>query len=199
MEEKYKIGRHEFDSQEEWENALKDLHKIKSIVDHVDIDDPKQAIGIYKVIREGRITFVSDLGAAFLCDLSDRVVEYSQDTMAEDTRKNQSQKSFAFKIVGIGCMVLAIVCFLIYGYFEYREREATRELERVQDEKNISQAINWYFERLRSKEDNSGDTGGITEIVAATETVEESVSQGRFCRNMHPCMRNIRILSAGCR
>ena len=26
--EKYKIGRHEFDSKEEWENALKDLKKI---------------------------------------------------------------------------------------------------------------------------------------------------------------------------
>ncbi len=196
MAEKYKIGVYEFETREEWENALEDVKTIESIVDRIDIDDPEHVLAIYKLIRSGRIKFKSELGAVFLCDLSDRVAQYSQKKMTEDGNKKrkkypkeQSEQSFLFKVLGIGCMVLAIICFLLYGYFEYSERRATRKLEELQNQKNISQAINWYIERIQTKgtqtqETAEGETGAAApegteaaeEIETPPEVLQEYVS-----------------------
>ena len=47
MEETYRLGKHEFATREEWEAAKRDLEKIETIVDHLDIDDPEIAKDIY--------------------------------------------------------------------------------------------------------------------------------------------------------
>lgn len=170
MAEKYKIGAYEFETREEWENALEDVKKIKSIVDRIDIDDPEHVLAVYKMIRSGRVKFKSELGAVFLCDLSDRVAQYSQNKLEEDDKKSFKEKSgqsFLFKTIGITCMVLALICFLVYGYFEYNERRSTRKLEELQEQKNISQAINWYIDRIRTKEQEEADH---TEVSQAAET-----------------------------
>ena len=68
MAEKYRIGAYEFETREAWENALDDVKKIESIVDRIDIDDPEHVLSIYKLIRNGKIKFKSELRAVFLCE-----------------------------------------------------------------------------------------------------------------------------------
>lgn len=182
MAEKYRIGRHEFDSREEWENALSDLKKIRSIVERADLDNPKHVLAIYNLLREGNVTFSSELGDAFFCDISDRVAQNSQDMMKAQGKGGMTQggagtkQSKIFKIIGIGCMVLACICFLLYGYSEYSERKATRKLEEIQQQKNITQAVNWYMERLREKQKEEALAQEIpseVEDIPETENVSE--------------------------
>ncbi len=165
MAEKYRIGAYEFETREAWENALDDVKKIESIVDRIDIDDPEHVLSIYKLIRNGKIKFKSELGAVFLCDLSDRVAQYSQMKMAE----KPSGKTFLYKVAGIAFMVLAIICFLVYGYFGYREKQATRKLEEQQNQKDISRAIGWYVDRVKEKNQTSEGDAAATPQTTETE------------------------------
>lgn len=73
-------------------------------------------------------------------------------------------------------MVLACICFLLYGYSEYSERKATRKLEEIQQQKNITQAVNWYMERLREKQKEEALAQEIpseVEDIPETENVSE--------------------------
>lgn len=172
MEGKYKIGRHEFETREEWESAVQDMNKIKSIVDQLDIDDPEQVLIIYKLIRDGRVTFTSQLGDAFFYDISDRVAQHSQMVIdgtshGNKGKKSETKQSLLYKGIGITCIALALVGFAFFGISEYRERKSTKDLERVQEQKNISQAINWYIERLRAE-----DYEGVTQGALAEEAAE---------------------------
>lgn len=185
MEEKYRIGKHEFSSREEWENALKDLKKIETIVDQADIDNPKEVLRIYNLVRDGRITFSSKLGTAFFCDISDRVAQNSQKLLMEAkkqevhpqensvVKQQESKQSRVFKMAGIVCIALAVICFLFYGFSIYRERKATRRLEEVQEQKSISQAVNWYIERIRAKEE-AADQVAAQEIAVEKETNQQA-------------------------
>lgn len=184
MEEKYRIGRHEFNSREEWKNALRDLKTIESVVDQLDIENPKDVLVIYNMIRDGKITFVSELGAAFFCDISDRVANNTQDLLRENRKRDaelkeqeiqkkaeQSQKSSLFKTVGIICFVLAGICLAFYLYSVYSEKSAARKLEQIQEQKNISQAVDWYMARVKAKQETGTETE--SEEQPAEETVEE--------------------------
>ena len=75
MDGVYRLGKHEFATREEYEGAQRDLDKIETIVDHLDIDDPEIAEDIYHLVREGKVTFESKLGTVFFCDISDRVAQ----------------------------------------------------------------------------------------------------------------------------
>lgn len=170
---KYKIGRHEFDSKEEWESALKDLKKIKNLVEQLDIEDPEDTLVLYRLLRNGDVTFESELGDAFFCDISDRVAENSQEMMQQGTSTRRKdfpkfdfsflfgdgsledaplEKESIFRLAGIVCVVLAVVCFGVYGLSVYAENRATRKLEEVQGLKNITQAVNWYMERVQQED-----------------------------------------------
>lgn len=169
MEEIYRLGKHEFATREEWEAAQRDLETIRGIVDHLDIEDPVVAEDIYQLVREGLITFESKLGTVFFCDISDRVAQNFKEEL-EDSREEwekerkeqlelfrqreeeegerqklkETQQSMMFKILGIACAALAVVCVIFYGHSVYRERRSVRKLEEVQQKKNISQAVDWY-------------------------------------------------------
>lgn len=165
--EKYKIGRHEFDSKEEWENALSDLKKIKNLVEQLDIEDPEDTLVLYQLLRNGDVTFDGELGDAFFCDISDRVADNSRELIKQGARKSfwadldfsdllksigigadaPLEKEGIFKLAGIVCVVLAVVCFGVYGLSVFAENRATRKLEEVQNLKKDNQAVNWYMER----------------------------------------------------
>lgn len=183
MEEIYRLGKHEFATREEWEGAKRDLEKIETIVEHLDIDDPEVAEGIYHYIREGKVEFESKLGTAFFCDISDRVAqnfEYKLEKTkkserhrlrkekkeAEEEQKKlkdkERQQSQMFKFLGISCVVLAVLCISFYGFSVYRERRATRKLEEVQQQRNISQALDWYADRIRNGANTGGDNAPET-------------------------------------
>lgn len=172
MEETYRLGKHEFATREEWEAAKRDLEKIETIVNHLDIDDPEIAKDIYHFVREGKVTFESKLGTIFFCDISDRVAqnfEYKlkrnkkqqkqrreMEQQKEDRQKlKETQQSAMFKFLGIACVVLSLICILFYGISIFRERSATKKLEEVQQQKNISQALDWYADRIRRETEES--------------------------------------------
>ena len=160
MEEIYRLGKHEFATREEWEAAQRDLETIRGIVDHLDIEDPVVAEDIYQLVREGLITFESKLGTVFFCDISDRVAQNFKEEL-EDSREEwererkeqqdlfrlregeegerqklkETQQSMMFKILGIACAALAVICVIFYGHSVYRERRAVRKLEEVQKKK----------------------------------------------------------------
>ncbi len=167
MEEIYRLGKHEFATREEWEAAQRDLETIRGIVDHLDIEDPLVAEDIYQLVREGLITFESKLGTVFFCDISDRVAQNFKEEL-EDSREEcererreqlelrlreeeegerqklkETQQSMMFKILGIACAALAVLCVVFYLHSVYRERSATRKLEEVQQKKGVSQAVGW--------------------------------------------------------
>lgn len=202
---KYKIGRHEFDTREEQESALRDLKKIKYLVEQLDIEDPEDTLVLYQLLREGKVSFESDLGDAFFCDISDRVADNSREMMKQGTKKEGSsfsdlwkkgswknfsfkgmhvssllkckegedaflEKEAVFKLAGIVCVVLAAVCFGVYGLSVYAENRATRKLEEVQEMKDISQAVNWYMERIQQEQQEEV-------YVAQEESHAESASQ----------------------
>lgn len=176
MDGKYRIGRHEFASKKEWEKALKDLKKIKTIVDQTDIENPKETLFIYNLIRDGKITFSSELGAAFFCDISDRVAENSKKLLDISKKKKNggsqrkdnvksSKKPFIYKILGIVCVLIAILSLACYCIVQYNEIKATRRLEEVKSEKSISQAVDWYMTRVAAKQEDTktleADAAGI--------------------------------------
>lgn len=172
MEEIYKLGKHEFATREEWEGAKRDLEKIETIVAHLDIDDPEVAEGVYHYIREGKVEFESKLGTAFFCDISDRVAQNFEYKLKkkkkmerrrllgekkkareeqQKIKEKEMQQAQMFKFLGIACASLAVLCLMFYGFSVYRERRATRKLEEVQQQKNISQALDWYADRMRGE------------------------------------------------
>ena len=201
MEEIYRLGKHEFATQKEWEGAKRDLEKIETIVAHLDIEDPEVAADIYHYIREGKVEFESKLGTAFFCDISDRVAqdfEYrlerssimerrrlrKEKKQAEEEEKKiklkETQQSQMFKFLGAACAALAALCIVFYGFSVFRERRATRKLEEVQQQRNISQALDWYAERIRNETDgnlSSAESGAGTEeeTKQAPEVLQEYV------------------------
>lgn len=194
MEEIYRLGKHEFATREEWEAAQRDLETIRVIVDHLDIEDPVVAEDIYQLVREGLITFESKLGTVFFCDISDRVAQNFKEEL-EDSREEwererkeqqdlfrlreeeegerqklkETQQSMMFKILGIACAALAVICVIFYGHSVYRERRAVRKLEEVQQKKSMSQAVDWYSDVSRQ--------GGAQDQVEAQEIKPEQKAE----------------------
>ena len=190
MEEIYRLGKHEFATREEWEAAQRDLETIRGIVDHLDIEDPVVAEDIYQLVREGLITFESKLGTVFFCDISDRVAQNFKEEL-EDSREEwererkeqqdlfrlreeeegerqklkETQQSMMFKILGIACAALAVICVAFYGHSVYRERRAVRKLEEKKKKKSMSQAVDWYSDVSRQ--------GGAQDQVEAQEIKPE--------------------------
>ncbi len=208
MEETYRLGKHEFATREEWEAAKRDLEKIETIVDHLDIDDPEIAKDIYHFIREGKVAFESKLGTIFFCDISDRVAqnfEYKlkkskkmhqkkqqkaiEQQKEEQQKLKESQQSMMFKFLGIACVALSLVCILFYGISVFRERSAAKKLEEVQRQKNISQALDWYADRIR--DDTNESPGSIQQAGPAeveTETIKppEVLPEYTTMHNQYP-------------
>ena len=204
MEETYRLGKHEFATREEWEAAKRDLEKIETIVDHLDIDDPEIAKDIYHFVREGKVTFESKLGTIFFCDISDRVAQNFEyklkrnkkqqkqrreiEQQKEDQQKlKETQQSTMFKFLGIACVVLSLICILFYGISVFRERSATKKLEEVQQQKNISQALDWYADRIRRETEESRTNVQQAEPVETeTEKPLEVLPEYTSMHNQYP-------------
>ena len=193
MEEIYRLGKHEFATKEEWEGAKRDLEKIETIVKNLDIDNPDVAEDIYHFIREGKVEFESKIGTAFFCDISDRVAQNFEHELErsmklerrrlrkekeqekkeqEKQRIKETQQSQMFKFLGIACIVLSAICVMFYGFSVYRERRAAKKLEEVQQQRSITQALDWYADRIKTKEREADPPQAAvpSETQAASET-----------------------------
>lgn len=186
MEEIFKLGKHEFATREEWEGAQRDLEMIQAILKRIDMENPEDLENIYYLVREGKIKFESKLGTAFFCDISDRVAQNLRDQLVdseiqwemaqrkqqklqrlqeakeqeegEQQKQKETQQSIMFQILGIACALLSIACIAFYMHSVYREQKAVRKLEEVQQEKNKSQALDWYAGRNQEETEETENT-----------------------------------------
>lgn len=72
----YCIGKFQFDSYKEYQEALDDIDKIREISKKMDINEAGVAERLYTLIREGKIHFRSEaVGNDYLLYLSDMMVE----------------------------------------------------------------------------------------------------------------------------
>lgn len=200
--EEYRIGRHEFATREEWEGAKRDLEMIEAILNRLDIDRPDDIETVYNLIRDGKIQFESELGTAFFCDISDRAAQCFKHRLAvherkrareqklrrrqtgqkrrqeemerQESRQKDVRQSKMFQFLGIACAVLALLCAAFYGHSVFRERSAAKKLEEVQRQKNISQAVDWYLDRVRAAGEEQSK---IQEVAIEPETQEQALPE----------------------
>ena len=173
----YCIGKFQFDSYKEYQEALDDIDKIREISKKMDINEAGVAERLYTLIREGKIHFRSEaVGNDYLLYLSDMMVE---------DYRNLSRRSFASRmgrklqqlspgqVVGTICMAGAIVCFLIFLGSEYHDQQKVRELERLKSEQDISAASDWISSKVIAALKKGEE--GEEPLQVQTETVENEV------------------------
>ena len=177
----YCIGKFEFDSYAEYQEALDDIEKIRYMSKKMDINEPGVAQRLYTLIREGKIVFKSVIGDDYLLYLSDLVAEdyrsMSRNSFGRRMTKRLQQVSPS-QVIGALCMAGAVVCFLIFLGSEYRDQQKAKELEQLKSEQEISAASGWLSSKLLDvlkKPEMEED-----QVVAETKTVENEVHAAEF-------------------
>ncbi|MCR5467985.1 MAG: class B sortase [Lachnospiraceae bacterium] len=82
--DKYTIGDYEFETEEEWADAVDDLQTIRQIINTTDVHNPDEALALYRMMREGELTFKGPVGEAFFHDIADTVAEFSEQSLMKD-------------------------------------------------------------------------------------------------------------------
>ena len=137
-----------------------------------------KSLSLYQLLRNGDVTFDSELGDAFFCDISDRVADNSMELIKQGSKKSfwpkvnvssliqretpggPLEKESIFKLAGVVCVVLALVCFGVYGLSVFAENRATRKLEEVQSLKKENQVMGWFMERIDQEEPRQNSAQG---------------------------------------
>lgn len=145
MEEKqYKLGNYEFETLREYRQAQEDLRKIKYITDELDINDPEVALRLYNLMRTNKIKFKSEVGKSFFWCISDIVAENSKNLIQEKQTKWTGEKMEPLvetnwrKVIGIACIVIALICFGYYGISEFRDYQAEKKLQNLQNVSDVN-------------------------------------------------------------
>lgn len=142
MKNIYSIGKFRFDSYMEYKKGLEDIKKIKYISDEVDVKEPGVALRLYTLIRQQDIRFQSVIGEDYLLYLSDLMANgYKELADGEESYLASLQKTKSpRRLVGMICIITAIICF---GYFigsELNEYRRSRELLKLREQREVSQA-----------------------------------------------------------
>lgn len=146
MARKYQIGKYEFNTYGEYVRGMSDVKKIYKITHAVDIYDPDTALRIYQSIRGGKIKFYSKIGKRFFTDIADIVAKSSQTILEEQEStgkraggKGKKRRAVhtdrGQKVLGIICLLAAVVCFGWYFWSDYTNHRGNR--------------VNDYLRRLR--------------------------------------------------
>lgn len=171
----YCIGKFQFESYEEYQEALDDIEKIRYISKKMDINEPGVAQRLYSLIREGKIIFKSTIGDDYLLYLSDMVAEdykaISRTTFTDRMARKLKQLSPG-QVIGAICMTGAVICFLVFLGSEYHDQQKIRELERIKDEQEISVASDWLSARFIEA---LGEDEEEEPVLAQSGTVENNV------------------------
>ena len=150
MAQKYRIGKFEFDTYEEYVRAMSDVKKIYKLTHTVDIYDPDTARRIYLAIREEKLKFYTKIGKQFFRDITDIVVESSQKAIEEQEaaekkrnrkmRRQQKKEGKVHadrgqKVLGTICLLAALACFGWYFWSDYTNHRGSN--------------VNEYLKQLR--------------------------------------------------
>ncbi len=184
MAERYKIGKYEFETHEEYVRGMLDVRKIYKITHSIDIYEPEIASRLYQLIRTGKVRFYSKIGRQFFLDLADVVAESVQDgvTVAREPepgrrfRGNRDGKSaelpehtdWSRRILGGVCLVAAIACFAWYFWSDYtnhRGNQANEYLKQLQEQSQDLVSNNTFFmENAPEFEQTGGLVGEAVEM-----------------------------------
>lgn len=153
MKNVYHIGRFQFDSYTEYKKGLEDVKKIKYISDEVDINEPGVALRLYTLIRQNEINFQSAIGEDYLLYLSDLLADDYKELSDVETPylANLGRTRSPRKLVGILCIVAAVICFLYFVGSEWVSYQRTRELRELQQDRDTSRAAGYIADRLKEK------------------------------------------------
>lgn len=140
---KFRLGDYEFDNYKEYIEAQEDLKKIDLITEEVDINDVDVAARLYTLIRNNEIVFHSKIGVSFFMYLSDIVANHSL-LMAEEKKEQEalrwknSRRARKYRLVGILCVLAAMVTFGYFLYEDYLDDQSAKEMQRLQDMQNMT-------------------------------------------------------------
>lgn len=187
MKNVYHIGRFEFDSYTEYKKGLDDVKKIKYISDELDINEPGVALRLYTLIRQQDIKFQSVIGEDYLLYLSDLVADDYKELADGNETVNlttSGRPSSSRRIVGILCIVAAILCFAIFAGSEYISYQRAREAKELQASKDVSKAasyiadvINKNLEEAKEAEEEPSTEEAGQNGMAQSEVVVEEETQ----------------------
>lgn len=89
----YRFGTFEFDTEEEYNNALDDFARIKEIKDKCDLDDPDTVKKLLFLIKNKKIIFKTKVGAAFVKVLITKFEEQNGVSITETGNKKPETTS----------------------------------------------------------------------------------------------------------
>ncbi|MCI8993182.1 MAG: class B sortase [Eubacterium sp.] len=178
---KYRIGQYEFDTYEEYLDGLEDVNQIQNIIQEIDIQNPDESVGLYRLIRNGKIRFKGKIGDGFFFYISDIVAKNTKKLSADKTEleSGTGPNSKARLVTGAVLIIAAAVCFFIFISGEVRSIRNARQLEQLQAqkaeaEKNFADSYNAPFALPETEENGSQEE---TESDGTQETEQEETAQ----------------------
>ncbi len=156
MAEKYKIGRFEFDTEEDYRKGLYDVKKIRYITKEVDIHDPDAALRLYNLIKTGKIQFYSKIGKRFFLQIVDIVAKNSKEQEKEKKNRPEFLKPVGKQVdvdktkktIGLVCLASAIICFVWYFWSDYTNHRGNQQneyLKSLKENSVVSTVTNQFF------------------------------------------------------
>lgn len=174
MAGRYRIGKFEFDTYEEYARGMADVKKIYKLTHSVDIYDPDIALRLYQSIRNKQIIFYSKIGKQFFLDLADIVAGNAQDVLeAREDLKQMKHTDRGRRFLGGICLVAAIACFAWYFWNDYTNQRGNE--------------VNDYLKQLREDpqqtvevvEDDRFFLENAPELAAYVQETENADSQNQ--------------------
>ena len=95
-------------------------------------------------------------------------------------------------------MVLAIICFLVYGYFEYSERQAVRKLEELQNRTLKKVVLTWLLHHNTLVQDLNTQNGKMVFNYLHYKDLLPFLSFGTHFSNGRAKSRKIKTESSLC-
>lgn len=181
MKNVYYIGRFQFESYTEYKKGLEDVKKIKYISDEVDINEPGVALRLYTLVRQEDIKFKSVIGEDYLLYLSDLVADDYKELSDGDGSylANLGRTRSPRKLVGICCIIAALVCFAYFLGSELISYQRTRELKQLQESREISRAAQYIADVITGSGEQTQEEQQVEdeEFAAPANGQEEAAIQ----------------------
>jgi len=130
--DKYTIGDYEFETEEEWADAVDDLQTIRQIINTTDVHNPDEALALYRMMREGELSFKGPVGEAFFNDIADTVAEFSEQSLMKDKEAKPEDPLSVKNLLGR---------FLPGKY----KKDINNEAENAEIEKRRKTKSQWFY------------------------------------------------------
>ena len=176
MKEKntFKIGGYTFSSFHEYRDGKEDLKKISIIQEKLDIQDPEVAVRIYRDIRDGRLSFKTDIGNDFARHISDIVAERSKGLLADKEIVEEADRKTGYtRWIGIALTCAAAVLFVYFGSQQLESMKRAQEAEELRAQLGPASEAS----TLTAGSIDTGDTADSGEETELTGTVSGAGTQ----------------------